>query len=110
MLNDISSRLATPRLCDCPPPLCATQAAQVWGEEEKVTLRRRELQVQEAEERADNLLQSAAAEVDRQSQALEEERRVLQQHQHAFQQVGFETLAATHLPLVFAPFAVSLAL
>lgn len=82
----------------------------MWGEEEKVTLRRRELQVQEAEERADNLLQSAAAEVDRQSQALEEERRVLQQHQHAFQQVGFGTLAATHLSLVFASCAVCLAL
>ena len=52
-----------------------------------MTLRRRERQVQEAEERADNLLQSAAAEVDRQSQALEEERRSLQQHKHAFEQV-----------------------
>jgi len=60
----------------------------VWGEEEKATLRRRERQVQEAEERADNLLQSAAAEVDRQSQALEEERRILQQHRHAFEQVN----------------------
>ena len=59
----------------------------MWGEEEKMTLRRRERQVQEAEERADNLLQSAAAEVDRQSQALEEERRSLQQHKHAFKQV-----------------------
>ena len=53
-----------------------------------MTLRRRERQVQEAEERADNLLQSAAAEVDRQSQALEEDRRTLQQQQHAFAQVG----------------------
>ena len=60
----------------------------MWGEEEKATLRRRERQVQEAEERADNLLQSAAAEVDRQSQALEEERRILQQHRHAFEQVN----------------------
>ena len=60
----------------------------MWGEEEKATLRRRERQVQEAEERADNLLQSAAAEVDRQSQALEEERRILQQHRHAFEQVS----------------------
>ena len=59
----------------------------MWGEEEKVTLRRRERQVQEAEERADNLLQSAAAEVDRQSQALEEERHALQQQQLAFAQV-----------------------
>lgn len=64
------------------------QAAQVWGEEEKATLRRRERQFQEAEERADNLLQSAAAEVDRQSQALEEEQRILQQHRHAFEQVN----------------------
>ena len=40
------------------------------------------------EERADNLLQSAAAEVDRQSQALEEKRQALQQQQHAFEQVS----------------------
>ena len=64
------------------------QAAQVWGEEEKATLRRRERQVQEAEERADTLLQSAAAEVDRQSQALEEQRHALQQQQLAFEQVA----------------------
>ena len=64
------------------------QAAQVWGEEEKATLRRRERQVQEAEERADNLLQSAAAEVDRQSQALEEERHALQQQQLDLKQVA----------------------
>lgn len=64
------------------------QAAQVWGEEEKATLRRRERQVQEAEERADTLLQSAAAEVDCQSQALEEERHALQQQQAAFEQVA----------------------
>lgn len=64
------------------------QAAQVWGEEEKATLRRRERQVQEAEERADTLLQSAAAQVDRQSQALEEERHALQQQQLAFEQVA----------------------
>lgn len=63
------------------------QAAQVWGEEEKATLRRRERQIQEAEERADTLLQSAAAEVDRQSKALEEERHALQQQQAAFEQV-----------------------
>ena len=65
------------------------QAAQLWGEEEKTTLRRRERQVQEAEERADALLQSAAAEVDRQSQVLEEQRHALQQQQQAFEQVAF---------------------
>ena len=67
---------------------CMGQAAQAWGEEEKTTLRRRERQVQEAEERADTLLQSAATEVDRQSQALEEERHALQQKQLAFEQVA----------------------
>ena len=70
----------------CRLPAC--QAAQTWGEEEKVTLRRRERQVQEAEERADSLLQSAAAEVDHQSQALETERHALQQQQLAFEQVN----------------------
>lgn len=68
---------------------CVEQAAQVWGEEEKATLRRRERQVQEAEERADNLLQSAAAEVDRQSQALEDEHHALHQQQLALEQVAF---------------------
>lgn len=67
---------------------CMGQATRAWGEEEKATLRRRERQVQEAEERADTLLQSAAAEVDRQSQALEEERHALQQQQLAFEQVA----------------------
>lgn len=68
----------------------------MWGEEEKATLRRRERQVQEAEERADTLLQSAAAEVDRQSQALEEERRILQQHRHAFEQVNTSSPVCMH--------------
>lgn len=45
-----------------------------------MTLRNRERQVQEAEERADELLQSAAADIDRQSQTL-------QQHRQAFEQV-----------------------
>ena len=72
------------------------QAAQVWGEEEKATLRRRERQVQEAEERADTLLQSAAAEVDRQSQALEEERHALHQQQQVLEQVAFVFATRPH--------------
>lgn len=73
----------------------------MWGGEEKATLRRRERQVQDAEERADNLLQSAAAEVDRQSQALEEERRILQQHRHAFEQVNTCSLVFVHAHMHF---------
>lgn len=84
------------------------QAAQVWGEEEKATLRRREQQVQEAEERADTLLQSAATEVDRQSQALEEQRHALHQQQLALEQVAFGSVANVYqiihvLPLLPIP-------
>ena len=83
------------------------QAAQVWGEEEKATLRRRERQVQEAEERADNLLQSAAAEVDRQSQALEEERRILKQHRHASEQVNTSSPVFMHAHMHFPDYVLS---
>ena len=55
------------------------QAAKAWGEEEKMTLRTRERQVQEAEERADELLRSAAADIDNQSQALQQHRQALEQ-------------------------------
>lgn len=46
-----------------------------------MTLRTRERQVQEAEERADELRRSAGADIDKQSQAL-------QQHTHAIEQVS----------------------
>lgn len=54
-----------------------------------MTLRTRERQVQEAEERADELLRSAAADIDKQSQAL-------QQHRQAFEQVSCHWLYPDH--------------
>ena len=58
-----------------------------------MTLRTRERQVQEAEERADELLRSAAADIDKQSQAL-------QQHRQAFEQVSCHRLYPDHTMLV----------
>lgn len=59
--------------------LLCQQAAKAWGEEEKVNLRNRERRVQEAEEGADELLRSATADIDRQGQALQQQRQAFQQ-------------------------------
>ncbi len=63
------------------------QNVQAWSDEEKAALRQRERQIAEAEARADNLLESAAADVDKQSRGLEEDRTALAKRQQQFEQV-----------------------
>ena len=63
------------------------QNVQAWADEEKAALRQRERQIAEAEARADSLLESAAADVDKQSRGLEEDRAALAKRQQHFEQV-----------------------
>ena len=69
------------------------QNVQAWADEEKAALRQRERQIAEAEARADSLLESAAADVDKQSQGLEEDRAALAKRQQQFEQVRAGRLA-----------------
>ena len=67
--------------------VAAPQNVQAWADEEKAALRHRERQIAEAEARADSLLESAAADVDKQSRGLEEDRATLAKRQQQFEQV-----------------------
>ena len=63
------------------------QNVQAWADEEKAALHQRERQIAEAEARADSLLESAAADVDKQLRGLEEDRAALAKRQQQFEQV-----------------------
>ena len=63
------------------------QATQQWAEEEKASLHQRERQIADAEARAESLLQTAAADVEKQGRQLEEDRARLQKEQHKLEQV-----------------------